>query len=112
MKLEPRWEDTKLDKNLFFKPEAINFWLQYDPQSFLQVITHEIREITLRTEHRLDLIQDVHVEIVEISEDIKQDVKRQAAVTIRTCQEQLYDIAATMWSYSTNQNFNFPDEAE
>ncbi|HEX2623242.1 MAG TPA: hypothetical protein VHL11_23940 [Phototrophicaceae bacterium] len=110
MKIERSVQDTGLEPNQLFKPEALDYWLQYDPQTFLEAITHEIRDKVFRIEQSFNLIQGIYPipisEDVAVSEDVKQDLKEAAVRTIHNNKGHLYDIAATMWSYSKNYNFS------
>jgi hypothetical protein len=44
MKLEPNWREWGLTRENLYTSEALPFWLQYDPDLFIRVIIHEIRE--------------------------------------------------------------------
>lgn len=94
---EPNWNETGLDMESMFKPEAMPFWLQYPPQLLTQALVHEIREIIMKVEFQLGFIKPSPNSSVDYSGNKSAD---ETCDTIRKYQADLKDITDILWQYS------------
>ncbi|MBZ0276983.1 MAG: hypothetical protein K8I60_12610 [Anaerolineae bacterium] len=94
---EPNWNETGLDVESMFKPEAMSFWLQYPPQLLTQALVHEIREVIMKVELQLGFIKPAPGSPVDYSGTVSPD---EVCDAIRRHQATLKDITDILWAYS------------
>ncbi len=103
MSPEPNWNDTGLDRESMFKPEAMSFWLDHSPQYFMQSTVHEIREIIMKVELQMGFIRPNPSLPLDYS---GRKTPEEVCESIQKYQDELKDIMNIIWEYSKTQPLN------